>query len=137
MVLACLLALACVIAFAAARPGVSRATNSAANKTSTALPTSFQSLATESAKGKPEFVPGEILVRFRKDSAAIKETRTAMSVIESGRQIPLQVDRLSNGPKIVEGLRLARVAPEDTAADVDDHGLFNAWITGEKTILQV
>ncbi|HXM34297.1 MAG TPA: S8 family peptidase, partial [Pyrinomonadaceae bacterium] len=62
---------------------------------------------------KNQFVPGEILVRFRKEAAATKSARSEMAVIESGRQIPMRIERIG-GAEIVEGLRLARVAPEDT-----------------------
>jgi uncharacterized repeat protein (TIGR01451 family) len=58
-------------------------------------------------------VPGEILVRFRKDSPLISATRSELSN-ERGRPIAVQVERLE-GSEILEGLRLARVAPEDTA----------------------
>src|SRR2546425_1649995 len=67
---------------------------------------------------RPESVPGEILVRFRKDAAATKAWRTDLSVLGNGRQAPVQVERLSDGPEIVEGLRLARVAPQDTTSAI-------------------
>lgn len=63
---------------------------------------------------KAKFVPGEILVRFRKGALAISAARTQMSISGSVRPISIQLERLSEGPEIVEGLRLARVAPEDS-----------------------
>src|SRR5712691_1299557 len=72
----------------------------------------------ERKQKRTEFIPGEILVRFRKDAAATKVARAEMTVVEDGRQIPLQVERL-DGPEIVEGLRLARVAPEDTMGAIE------------------
>ncbi len=68
----------------------------------------------------PDSVPGEILVRYRKDSAATKSgPHSEMLVDMSGPQIPIQIDRLSPGSEIVEGLRLARAAPEDTARAIE------------------
>jgi hypothetical protein len=81
----------------------------------------LQSSATPEPQQKQkraEFIPGEILVRFRKDAAATKSRHMEMTVVEAGRQIPLQVERL-DGSEIVEGLRLARVAPEDTMRAIE------------------
>jgi hypothetical protein len=72
----------------------------------------------ERKQKRAEFIPGEILVRFRKDAAATKSRHMEMTVVEAGRQIPLQVERL-DGSEIVEGLRLARVAPEDTMRAIE------------------
>lgn len=58
------------------------------------------------------FVPGELLVRFRKDAAIPKDRGMEMSVLSGGRQIPLLLSPLE-GPEIVEGLRLGRVSPDD------------------------
>ncbi|HZE69175.1 MAG TPA: S8 family serine peptidase [Pyrinomonadaceae bacterium] len=63
------------------------------------------------------YLPGEVLVRFRKDSPAKKSRRLELSLPESGRQIPLQLDDLGND-SFVEGLRLARVDPVDTLAAI-------------------
>src|SRR5882762_1268336 len=67
---------------------------------------------------KEAFVGGEILVRFRSDAVVAKATdifgkRAEMSLTRA-RPIALQVERLSAGPEIVEGLRVARVAPAET-----------------------
>lgn len=65
---------------------------------------------------KPESVPGEILIRFRLETVKAKDqaARTEMSVQAGGRAIALQVERLGE-TDVVEGLRLAHVAPEETA----------------------
>jgi len=60
-------------------------------------------------------VPGEILVRFRSGSAIAKsKERSAVSIEENDGQIPVHIESLSQGPEIVDGLRLARVEPEHT-----------------------
>src|SRR3981081_1201419 len=64
-------------------------------------------------------VPGEILVRFRGDAAAARATIKSGSYTETrpdetGRAIEIKVERLSEGPEIVEGLRVARVEANDT-----------------------
>src|ERR1700682_4093339 len=59
-------------------------------------------------------VPGEILVRFRKESRATNMQGTELLAIADGRQIPMQVERLFSGAEIVEDLRLARVVAADT-----------------------
>src|SRR5437773_7905529 len=53
----------------------------------------------ERKQKRAEFIPGEILVRFRKDGIATKGLPEQMSVVSDGRQIPVQVDRL-DGPEI-------------------------------------
>src|SRR5437016_12188541 len=66
-----------------------------------------------------ESVPGELLVRFRANSVTAQENQsTAMAVEENGQQITIRIESISPGPEIVEGLRLARVNPEETAAAI-------------------
>ncbi|HZT59067.1 MAG TPA: S8 family serine peptidase [Pyrinomonadaceae bacterium] len=72
-----------------------------------------------------EFVPGHVLVRFRPGAAAASATNSKKSVAArvaalstAGREIPLTVENF-DGSQMVEGLRLARVAPEDTLAAVE------------------
>jgi subtilisin family serine protease len=65
---------------------------------------------------KAEFVPGELMVRFRPSSglARIKDGSSAsLSLSAEGRDVPVQIERFG-GSDLVEGLMLARVAPEDT-----------------------
>jgi uncharacterized repeat protein (TIGR01451 family) len=67
---------------------------------------------------RPKSVPGQILVRFKKDSEIVKltprfGTHAQIDVADANRQIPIMVERLAVGAEIVSGLRLARVAPDD------------------------
>lgn len=65
-------------------------------------------------------VPGEILVRFRSESVAAKDrSRRELIVDAVGPRISIQLESLSEGAEIVFGLRLARVAPKDTAAAIE------------------
>jgi subtilisin family serine protease len=75
-----------------------------------------------------EFVPGHVLVRFRPGAATAGATASRKSaparvaaVSTEGREIPLTVENFG-GSDMVEGLRLARVAPEDTLAAVEALG---------------
>lgn len=82
------------------------------------VPAAFERLPPSSATTKhqgPDVVPGELLVRFRSDAVAVDKLglRSETVVTEASRQIPVQLERLTEGPELVEGLRLARVAPED------------------------
>lgn len=69
---------------------------------------------------EPEFVAGELLVRFRSDAVAVNKAglRSEIVVTEASRQIPVQLERLTEGEDLVDGLRLARVAPEDTESAI-------------------
>jgi Tol biopolymer transport system component/subtilisin family serine protease len=60
-----------------------------------------------------DFVPGEILVRFREEAQAKTVERSTMSVRSGGRSIPVAITEFK-GHGLVEGLRLAHVAAEDT-----------------------
>jgi uncharacterized repeat protein (TIGR01451 family) len=73
---------------------------------------------TSSKSRKPDAVPGEILVRFRKGSAGAKTAQTQILTANGGRQIAMRVESLSPS-EIVAGLRLAHVAPEETAAAIE------------------
>jgi len=75
--------------------------------------------ANNTKRGRPDFVPGEALVRFKPGrafegpaivTAPRKELSAAPSDIE---QLPVQLDRFA-GSDLVEGLRIARTAPDDT-----------------------
>src|SRR5438093_5970415 len=65
-------------------------------------------------------VPGEILVRFRDEPKAAKQV-DQLSVLaeQDGRQIPIQIERLSDKAEIVQGLRLARVPPDETGRAIE------------------
>ena len=67
---------------------------------------------------KAEFVPGNVLVRFRPGSEMLSAARGARRAhaalpTEDGREIAAQVEDFAGG-EIVEGLRLVEVAPEET-----------------------
>src|ERR1700730_12564850 len=65
---------------------------------------------------KAEFVPGELMVRFRPGSvlARIKAgTHANLSLLAEGRDVPAQIERFG-GSDLIDGLMLARVAPDDT-----------------------
>lgn len=65
-----------------------------------------------------EFVPGEILVRYRNEAKAKNEEYSAKS-LDIGEQI-ISVDVQSfDGSEMVEGLRMARVAPEQTLEAIE------------------
>ena len=64
-----------------------------------------------------DFVPGELLVRFRAGSELVR-SKSKVSVhvsADAGRSVPVELDHFG-GSELVEGLRLARMAPEDTLA---------------------
>lgn len=76
-------------------------------------------------KPRSEFVPGEVLVRYRNESIAKQQTRSASNVsdeqillTDAGRAIAVRVERFE-GSDLVPGLRLARVAADDTMAAVE------------------
>jgi subtilisin family serine protease len=69
-----------------------------------------------------EFVPGQILVRFRggEEVAGMSDKSTSSLWVRSrsGREIPVEIENFE-GSEIVEGLRIARVQPEDTLHAVE------------------
>jgi subtilisin family serine protease len=71
-------------------------------------------------KPRPEFVPGEALVRYRSERAARRQTQQKQHAMLSadGRQLSVTIERVE-GLEIVPGLRLARMAPEDTMAAIE------------------
>jgi alpha-tubulin suppressor-like RCC1 family protein/subtilisin family serine protease len=75
---------------------------------------------TEAKKAGGEFVPGEILVRFRAETIAKQDAsgqRVARMSLRSGadgQEILARVERLGEDAEFVAGLRLARVQPEET-----------------------
>jgi uncharacterized repeat protein (TIGR01451 family) len=71
--------------------------------------------ATQSAQSKARpFVPGEILVRFRGESAGLAaEAAVASLTAVEGGEIPVRIER-ARGLEIVRGLRLARVSAAET-----------------------
>src|SRR5258705_933276 len=67
---------------------------------------------------RPPYVPGEVLVRYRSEKIAKAQTRTATVLSTEGRGLSIQVERV-RASDLVEGLRLGRVAPEDTMAAIE------------------
>lgn len=64
---------------------------------------------------KAESVPGELLVRFRPNSGLGRmkgRMSTSLPLVAQGRSVSIQIERFA-GSDLVEGLMLARVAPED------------------------
>lgn len=66
---------------------------------------------------RAEFVPGEILVRYRSEVLAKAKQRTAVPLQHDGRAIPLKVERFS-ASDVIQGLRMVRVADADTLTAV-------------------
>ena len=65
-----------------------------------------------------DYVPGEILVRFRDKEAtrgvAALSERTELQVQDNGKQIPVTIESLGLRTEMVRGLRLARVPADET-----------------------
>jgi subtilisin family serine protease len=70
------------------------------------------------AHAAPEFVPGEMLVRYRSEAVARREEAAATPLRVIDGQIPLSVERF-NGSDIIEGLRLAHVQSDNTLAAIE------------------
>ncbi|HYO90364.1 MAG TPA: S8 family peptidase, partial [Pyrinomonadaceae bacterium] len=68
---------------------------------------------------KLDFVPGEIMVRFRDEAQARRVERSSMSVRSKGRTIQVNVKEFK-GSKLVDGLRIARVAASDTLQAIEE-----------------
>ena len=68
-------------------------------------------------QSRPEFVPGEALVRYRSERVAKRQTLQTL-VSADGRQLSIQLERFE-GSDIVPGLRLAHVAAADTMAAIE------------------
>lgn len=61
-----------------------------------------------------EFVPGEVLVRFRPGETVAKTKGTThLSMLSGGRTLRVEINSFG-GSDLVDGLRLARVSPETT-----------------------
>ena len=65
----------------------------------------------------PEFVPGQVLVRYRSERIAKRQTLHTLASAD-GRQLDIQLERFE-GADIVPGLRLAHVAAADTMAALE------------------
>jgi uncharacterized repeat protein (TIGR01451 family) len=68
---------------------------------------------------QPESVPGEILVRFRKNAEALNPgNQLELATVGTRVDIPVEFERLA-APEIMQGLRLARVAPAETERAIE------------------
>ncbi len=66
---------------------------------------------------RPEFVPGEALVRYRSERIAQRQGKqTVMS--SEGRALAIQIDSF-DGADLVPGLRIAHVSPDETLAAIE------------------
>lgn len=82
-----------------------------------ATPATRQETGSSRKRTRPAFVPGELLVRYRTDSVARKMAQATTIQTAEGKTIAIQVERFG-GSEVVDGLRLARVAPEDTMSAI-------------------
>ena len=76
-----------------------------------------RSAANSQKRLRPEFVPGEALVRYRSERIAKRQGMQTLLNAE-GRALSIQVEHFE-GSDLVPGLRLARVPAEDTLAAID------------------
>ena len=67
----------------------------------------------KTADKNSEFVPGQILVRYRNDDLGGISESQLTSLTARGRQIPARVERF-DASALVKGLRLVHVAPDET-----------------------
>src|SRR5262245_2515594 len=64
------------------------------------------------------FKPGIVLVRFRSESIAENRSGSAMLPTREGALVPMKIESF-RGSSLVKGLRVVRVAAEDTAKALD------------------
>src|SRR5216683_2229542 len=64
-----------------------------------------------------EFVPGHVLVRYKSETTAKAQQRALTELSVEGRSLPVQIERFG-GSEMIEGLRLAHVAEEDTMSAI-------------------
>ena len=81
--------------------------------TSDAKPQGTPVASSQSKRQRPAFVPGEILVRYRSEPMARSKGASVRIAALDGTLLPLEVERI-HGSDLIDGLRLARVAPENT-----------------------
>jgi len=66
---------------------------------------------------RPEYVPGQALIRYRTDAAAKAAERSAKALKVEGRDVPVGIERFE-GSDLVPGLRIAHVAQADTLSAI-------------------
>ena len=69
--------------------------------------------SSDQKRSRMAYVPGHILVRYRSDATAKLQQRAPTVLSVEGRNLPIKVERFA-GSDLVDGLRLAQVAPDDT-----------------------
>jgi subtilisin family serine protease len=84
--------------------------------TSTATPQD-ETASGNPAKARPQFVPGEALVRYRSERIAASKTVQTVKGPQ-GRLLSIQMERFE-GSEIVPGLRLAHIDADDTLAAIE------------------
>ena len=84
------------------------------------LPSGSQAFQTPPARSaalrkqkQQRFRPGEVLVRYRNESMAQARTGRTIVTAPNGELVPAQVERF-DGSELISGLRLVKVAPEQT-----------------------
>jgi len=82
-----------------------------------ATPQPQQVVQTPTKRQRPAFVPGEVLVRYRSESLARSKGASMRIAALDGTLVHMDVQQL-DGSDLVEGLRLGRVAPEETLKTV-------------------
>ena len=74
----------------------------------------LQSILPAGPAKRAEFVPGELLVRFRPGETVAKtKGTTQLSILSGGRGLRVEINSFG-GSDLVQGLKLARVSPERT-----------------------
>src|SRR6185369_2936566 len=82
-----------------------------------AKPQPAQAASAQKQQRRPTFVPGEVLVRYRSESLARSKGASVRMAALDGTVVRVNIERLA-GDELVSGLRLARVAAEDTLKTV-------------------
>ena len=70
---------------------------------------------TSTKRRRPQFVPGQVLVRYRSESAAAINARSHMLIARDGTPLQINVERF-DGSNLVSGLRLAHVTGDTLKA---------------------
>jgi hypothetical protein len=85
---------------------------------STAIRTAPQAISTK--RQRPEFVPGQALVRFKPGRAfegrmnvTVGRKELSATPFDGAQQVPVEVDRFE-ASDLVDGLRIARMTPDET-----------------------
>ncbi len=103
---ALLLLLIALLSYTSVNPRASLAASSAQSQAGATFQTS--------AKHRRDFVPGNVIVRYRDEAAAKVQQRAATRLMtDEGAQLDVRVEALADA-SLIPGLRIAKVAPEHT-----------------------